>query len=814
MAGRRADGSAFQMLLEGVAFKDMEPSNRVVFVTDVTDLENAVASSRQSKARLKAILDNAPVALLSLDLDGIIRSWNPAAARIFGRTEAQAVGSPGPGGHITAGNVKRMATGGLPHLRGELVEHARVDRTKVEVRILTATLLDPDGEPSELLVVAEDVTALALIDAERTRLVAAIDQSSESIVITDPAATIQYVNPAFERLTGYTRADAIGKNPRILQSGVQEPAFYQAMWAILKRGETWRGTFVNRARDGRLFEEEAAISPVFDSNGRLINYVAVKRDVTRERAADVALRRSEERYRNLVDFANDAIFIRDIDGRFIDANQTACERLGYTRDQLLTMSVADIDSPTDAAELADRTEAILRQGSAVFESAHVARNGTVIPTEMSSTVIEHAGRKAILSIARDITDRRRIQTALELSEAKFSTAFKTSPDSININRISDGLYLDISEGFTEMTGFTRADVQGKTSADISLWADSGAREKAVELLLADGALRNLEMRFRRKDGTVGLGLMSGRVIEVDGEACILSITRDITERKAAERRFEMLFNLASDAIMISEPGGRFVDVNRKACERLGYSRDELLAMSPADINAPEFAALAQAWTQDLLRNGSAFIATVHVRKDGTSIPVEISTTVVDLGGRTAILSIVRDVTERKSAEAAQRRSELKYSTAFRTFPDAVNITRLSDGRFLEINDGFSAMFRIRPGRGPGQDARRVRAVGRSDGACPAGGATSGRRVIRRCGGSVPPQRRQRGNRSDVGQDHGPRWREVHPGDHAQHHRPAPCPGAVPDALRVGQRRDLHPRRRGPVPRGEPDRLRPSWLHPR
>jgi PAS domain S-box-containing protein len=409
--GRRADGSMFPILLERVALDEIDASTGVVFITDLTGLENAEASSRRIRGRLRVSLDNAPIGFLSLDLDGIIKSWNPAAARMFRRTKAQAVGFPGPGGPLAAEKVAPLVMGLAPHLHGELVEHTRADRTKVALRLSTATLKNSAGEPSELLVVAEDVTEMNRIDTERARLATAIDQSSESLVITDAAAAIQYVNPAFERLTGYSRSEALGKNPRILQSGMQPSSFYAAMWAILKRGLTWRGTFFNRARDGHLVEEEAAISPVFDTFGRLTNYVAVERDVTRERQADLALRRSEEQYRQLADLSSDAIFIREPDGRFLDANRMACERFGYSRDQLLTMSVTDIDSPAAAAELPDRTKTILRQGSAVAETTHVARDGTATPTEVTSTVIDHAGGKAILTIARDITERKAAESA-------------------------------------------------------------------------------------------------------------------------------------------------------------------------------------------------------------------------------------------------------------------------------------------------------------------------------------------------------------------------------------------------------------------
>ena len=138
---------------------------------------------------------------------------------MFRRSEAAAAVATGSRGPTEVDNIRAMISGELAHLRGEPVAHKRTDQTTVDLRISTATLKDADGIPSELLVVAEDVTDLNAITADRGRLAVAIDQSSESILITDAAGTIQYVNPAFERLSGYSRAEAIGKNPRICRAG-------------------------------------------------------------------------------------------------------------------------------------------------------------------------------------------------------------------------------------------------------------------------------------------------------------------------------------------------------------------------------------------------------------------------------------------------------------------------------------------------------------------------------------------------------------------------------------------------------------------
>ena len=114
------------------------------------------------------------------------------------------------------------------------------------------------------------------------RLASAVHQAAESIVITNTDAIIEYVNPAFEAVTGYASNEAMGRNPRFLQSGMHDRAFYQEMWVQISNGNAWSGRFINRRKDGRLYHEDATISPIRDEHGQIVHYVAVKRDVTRE----------------------------------------------------------------------------------------------------------------------------------------------------------------------------------------------------------------------------------------------------------------------------------------------------------------------------------------------------------------------------------------------------------------------------------------------------------------------------------------------------------------------------------------------------
>jgi len=132
------------------------------------------------------------------------------------------------------------------------------------------------------------------IEESHARLATAVEQSGESIVITDTAGRILYANPAFERTSGYPQTETLGQNPRLLKSGKQDTRFYRQMWDTLTRGESWKGHFVNRRKDGSLYEEDATISPIRDELGRIVNYVAAKRDVTHELKLEAQFREAQK----------------------------------------------------------------------------------------------------------------------------------------------------------------------------------------------------------------------------------------------------------------------------------------------------------------------------------------------------------------------------------------------------------------------------------------------------------------------------------------------------------------------------------------
>jgi PAS domain S-box-containing protein len=235
-------------------------------------------------------------------------------------------------------------------------------------------------------------------------------------------------------------------------------------------------------------------------------------------------------------------------------------------------------------------------------------------------------------------------------------AFRTSRDAVNINRLSDGLYLEGNQGFTAVTGFTAQDVEGRTSQEIRIWNDLADRTRLVEGLRSEGTVNNLEAEFLRKDGSVTTALMSAQVVELDGEKCILSVTRDISDRKAAEDALHeseewhrTVLETAIDGFWLVDMEGKVIEVNEAYCRMSGYSEAELIGMHISDVEAAQKPEEIAETIRILAERGYARFESMHRRKDGTVFDVEVNVQFrADRGG--LMVAFVQDITERKRAE--------------------------------------------------------------------------------------------------------------------------------------------------------------------
>ena len=259
--------------------------------------KQAEEALRKSETMMRSIFQVSPIGI-GLVSNRVLLDVNERLCAIVGYSRDELIGKSSRIFYLTEGEFKRVGReilrqcdlGGPSTL---VTRFKRKDETVVDIQ-LSAMPLNPNDIGTGITFTALDITERRRAEEDRERLMSAIEQAAEAIVITDVSGTIQYVNPAFVRITGYSREEAIGQNPRILKSGEHDDAYYRNMWDTLINGETWTGQFVNKKKDGSRVIEQAIISPVRDATGRTVNYVAVKRDVTEELGLEEQYRQAQK----------------------------------------------------------------------------------------------------------------------------------------------------------------------------------------------------------------------------------------------------------------------------------------------------------------------------------------------------------------------------------------------------------------------------------------------------------------------------------------------------------------------------------------
>jgi len=304
----------------------------------------------------------------------------------------------------------------------------------------------------------------------------------------------------------------------------------------------------------------------------------------------------------------------------------------------------------------------------------------------------------VVGTITDITARREAEEKLRLSEKKFYEAFHCSPDSININRLNDGIYLEVNEGFTAMSGYSPEEVIGKSSLELDIWAVPQDRERLVREISEHGCCTGLETTFRRKDGTLLTGSMSARCIEINGVPCILNTTRDISEHKYEEDRIRKseallrcIIDSVGDIIYVKDIRGVYQACNKAGVEYIGLPESEQIGKTDYDLFSQEQADAIRAVDRQILAAGHAVQTEEHITKpDGSSALLETTKTPFynSTGELLGIVGVSRDITVKKQSEENLKNSNKLLQTIINTVPVRV-FWKDRDSRYLGCNRAFA-----------------------------------------------------------------------------------------------------------------------------
>jgi len=393
----------------------------IVTFVDLTERKVALEALQESEEKFRTLFTASRDAIMLLDRTSYL-DCNEATLEIFGCASKEEfctrklgeISAPmqanGKASSLEAQRMVKIAfkTGAA---RYEWMMQ-RFDGTQFPAEI-SLSALELKGRPV-IQAVVRDISWRKEAEQQLRQLSRAVEQSPSSIVITDTQGNIQYINPKFTAISGYTSQEAIGQNPRILKSGEFPPEGYKALWETITSGREWHGEFHNKKKNGEFFWESASICPIIDESGAITHFLGIK---------------------------------------------------------------------------------------------------------------------------EDITERKRTEEALRKSEEKFVKAFNTAPAVMAIITLSEARYVEVNGAFVEISGYSRAEVIGRTVLELNLLENPQDLERLVQMLVTQGNVRDEECRFRIKNGEVRVGLISAERIDVEGEPCVIYLSLDITERKQMEEKF-------------------------------------------------------------------------------------------------------------------------------------------------------------------------------------------------------------------------------------------------------------------------------------
>ena len=652
-------------------------------------------------------LQNLQVGILVHDPDGRILLHNRAACDLLGVAGDQLLGSTGFGLGTTlvhadrtpwaesASPLAQVIRGGQPVYGIVLgVQHpgpAPPRWLQVDVEPQPAA----DSRGVQVIstfrpVAAPDVAPPSLIDTVPS-LRALLDGATDGIIATDSTARILFCNPAAQMIFGYQSDDLRGQAVTKLI-----PDWDRAVRAYSGRGGgtgVQGGTppavspvveLAGRCKDGTEFLLDLAVATWEMAGARY--YSGSIRDTTERHQLEARLLESEASYRLLFDNNPQAVAIYDTETlRFLEVNAAGVNLYGYSRDEFLALTIADLRLPADRLRLQQLVAAPRRTLEFSGIGQHQFKDGSIHWMNVTSHAMSFTGRPARFVVALDVTEHIEAEQALQASEARYWQFVESSPTAFVVHDAATILYANVAA--LHMLGADRADeLFGRPLNDIIHPASREQAQQRIEQVTQTGIpVPPDEHRLVRIDGQERTAEISSSPIVFQGRPAIQTIGRDITERQQQERalreselRYRKLIETSPDVVLALDLTGRIRFGNQQAVLLYGVAqRDDLIGADAWSFVAPASAATVQAALQTALEHDVIYaVEYILIPRTGDPFPVEFSAALLrDAAGLPeAFLVVKRNISERKQSEQALRDSENLYRRLIETSPDAILLT--------------------------------------------------------------------------------------------------------------------------------------------
>jgi len=497
---------------------------------------------------------------------------------------------------------------------------------------------------------------LKLREEEFRRL---LDSTPHGLLVLDTSGNILLVNSRVEGLSGYSREELVG----------------QALTALIPQ-ETWKGNLPTTSsgaagpaaefettgwrKDGTSFPVALAFSHLA---GEELQLCVAIRDLTGPKQIEATLRETEDQYATLFNSGSDAILVLElgenrVPGRIAAANEIACERLGYKREELLRLSTCDVHTPEAFCRLERLDQLFAARQHCLFETEYRSRDGRLIPAEVNARIIEYRGRTALLAVVRDISERRLSENRIRATERVYRRYVERNAAGF-LRTTVDGRLLECNDSAVRILGY-ESQTELKAHNASEFYVDLADRQTAVGLLRENGILNDYEVRLKRKDGSVVWALLNLTMVTDESMGPVLEATSiDITERKRVENELRMtasVVDASTDFIGFASLNGDVRFINKAGRLMVGLGPDQpLTGMHVTDLvnedDRQTFGDVLSAALRDGQWVGETWFKHQTTR---SAIPMWQSVFLINEPGsacRLAMATICRDLTQRKREES-------------------------------------------------------------------------------------------------------------------------------------------------------------------
>jgi sigma-B regulation protein RsbU (phosphoserine phosphatase) len=602
-----------------------------------------------------------------------IKKVNPSAATLLGYDEKELIDKPldiicTPEKWQTT--LTRLTDDiSCKNFEGELVTKAS---KRILVLISLSVLPGQNPNKTDIVLLIQDISDRKTLDKIQLMMHRAVEQSASAVLITDKNGLIEYINPKFTELTGYTSEELLGQNPKIMQSGSTPLEHYQSMWQNLLSSGEWCGEIKNQKKNGEDYWVYECVSSIKNNQDEVTHFLALEEDITERK-------RLEHRFRQAVESAPYAIVMINESGTIEMVNSQTETFFDYTRDELIGQPLEMLVPERFRSAHIGYRQAYL--AAPVSRSMGVGRDlyglrkdGTEFPVEIGLSLIDNNEETIILSSIVDITQRKEAESALRESEERFRQMAEMTGEWL-WEQDPRGYYIYSSTAVSQILGFSQDEVIGKHYTEFLTPQDQAEQQSYSASHQPFYALIN---HYRHKDGHPVLTESTGLPI-INAQGKLLKwrgVDRDITVRKhfqdaliESEKRTRLIIESSLSAIVIMDSYGFITDWNHQAEKMFGWSRNEAIGQRLEDLIIPlQFRNAHRQGLQHFLRTGigpllNQLIEHVAMRRDGSEFPVELSIAPLRLGNAYIFSGFIHEITARKAAEQKIRQAEINLAIA-------------------------------------------------------------------------------------------------------------------------------------------------------